>query len=63
MRPLRESSFVVSVQAAIEERDLDLRTVQLLLGHANLKTTQPYLNVTDEKLRKPLVDTTTGHFV
>jgi integrase len=30
---------------------LDLRAIQLLLGHADLKITQRYLNVTDEELR------------
>jgi site-specific recombinase XerD len=30
---------------------LDLRAIQLLSGHADLKTMQRYLNVTDEELR------------
>jgi len=30
---------------------LDLRAIQLLLGHADLKTAQRYSNVTDEELR------------
>jgi len=28
----------------------------LLLGHADLKTTQRYLNVTDEELRKTMAE-------
>lgn len=35
-------------------RSLDLRAIQLLLGHADLKTTQRHLNVTDEELRKAI---------
>ena len=30
------------------------RAIQLLLGHADLKTSQRYLNVTDEELRKTM---------
>jgi integrase len=30
--------------------------IQLLLGHADLKTTQRYLNVTDEELRKTMAE-------
>jgi site-specific recombinase XerD len=35
---------------------LDLRAIQLLLGHGDLKTTQRYLNVTDEELRTTMAE-------
>jgi len=33
---------------------VDIRIVQLMLGHANIQQTQRYLNVTDEELRRGL---------
>jgi integrase len=33
---------------------VDIRVIQLILGHSDIKTTQRYLNITDEELRKAL---------
>ena len=33
---------------------VDIRMIQLMLGHAGIQQTQRYLNVTDEELRKGL---------
>ncbi len=33
---------------------VDIRIIQLMLGHSGIKTTQRYLNITDEELRKAL---------
>jgi integrase len=33
---------------------VDIRTIQLMLGHSDIKTRQRYLNITDEELRKAL---------
>ena len=33
---------------------VDIRTIQLMLGHADIKQTQRYLNITDEELGKAM---------
>jgi integrase len=33
---------------------VDIRTIQLMLGHADIKQTERYLNITDEELRKAM---------
>jgi len=33
---------------------VDIRTIQLMLGHADIKQTQRYLNITDEELRRSM---------
>jgi hypothetical protein len=33
---------------------VDIRVIQLMLGHSDIKTTQRYLNITDEGMRRAL---------
>ena len=33
---------------------VDIRTIQLMLGHADIKQTQRYQNITDEEVRKKM---------
>jgi integrase len=37
-----------------ETCQVDIRIIQLMLGHASIQQTQRYLNVTDEELRRGL---------
>jgi integrase len=47
--------FRRSVVAAFERSlTVDIRTIQLMLGHTDMKQTQRYLNITDEELRKAM---------
>ena len=34
---------------------VDIRIIQLMLGHSDIKTTQRYLNITDKEMRKALM--------
>ena len=53
-RSARERDYHGDYSDELLARGLDLRAIQLLLGHSDLKTTQRYLNVTDEELRKTM---------
>ena len=33
---------------------MDIRTIQLMLGHSTMTVTQRYLNVTDEEVRRQM---------
>jgi len=39
---------------SIARERVEIRIIQLLLGHASIQQTQRYLNVTDEELRRGL---------
>jgi integrase len=51
---LKRRRFLGPKECRVRRRDL--LAIQLLLGHADLKTTQRYLNVTDEQLRKTMAE-------
>ncbi|WP_371171578.1 tyrosine-type recombinase/integrase [Aliiroseovarius sp. 2305UL8-7] len=46
--------FRHSAATMLIEEGIDIRTVQALLGHANLKTTEIYVRVSSHALRRPL---------
>jgi integrase len=51
-------AFRTALEARLNERarrdGVDIRIIQLMLGHASIQQTQRYLNVTDEELRRGL---------
>jgi len=51
-RPMMIHNFLQSCRLLAD--GVDIRTIQLMLGHADIKQTQRYLNITDEELRKAM---------
>ena len=39
---------------------VDIRIIQLMLGHSDVKTTQRYLNITDEEMRSRVFGNAAG---
>lgn len=53
MSKIRLPSKVLQVNRLLAE-GVDIRTIQLMLGHSDIKQTQRYLNITDEELRRAM---------
>jgi len=52
--PVGPHSFRHGCATALLEGGADLRTIQMLLGHASLQTTQIYTSVTNKKIRQAI---------
>ena len=48
------ATFDTKAHAGVTAGGVDIRIIQLMLGHASILQTQRYLNVTDEELRRGL---------
>src|SRR6266850_1029576 len=48
------TTSVTRVPGGLLSDGVDIRTIQLMPGHADIKQTQRYLNITDEELRKAM---------